>query len=132
MEQRARNGPRSPLYGPFLVPQDLLNHPVLLLTERPRLPDPDDITHLAAVILVMSLKLGGFPHRLAVQRMSLHRLHRHNDGLVHLVADYSTFPALPPTGDPDVHLIVSHCSPLSPTPTAAPESSGGRYPDEQP
>src|SRR5688500_11118901 len=59
----------------------------LLLADRPGLGDHDDVADLATVLLVMRLELRGAADVPAVQPMLAHRLHGHDDRLLHLVAD---------------------------------------------
>src|SRR5207249_9379959 len=67
---------------------DLEHAPALLLGERPRLGDADEIAHAALVLLVVDLEPGALLHCLAVQPVRLGRAHLDDDRLVHLVGDH--------------------------------------------
>src|SRR5262245_25067668 len=68
--------------------QDLLDDPVLVLADRPRLGDDDRVAYLAPVGLVVRLEVARPSQGAAVQAMARHQLDRDDHGLVHLVAGY--------------------------------------------
>src|SRR6266550_2181399 len=67
---------------------DLEHAPALLLGDRPRLGDADEVAHAALVLLVVDLEPGALLHRLAVQPVRPGRAHLDDDRLVHLVGDH--------------------------------------------
>src|SRR5438874_4299077 len=86
--------------GSFRFLHDLYDAPALLLRDRPRLDDPDQVAHAALVLLVVSLESDALLHRLLVEGMSLQQGHLDDDCLVHLVRDHIAGPdlALAPVG----------------------------------
>src|SRR5690348_4852962 len=66
---------------------DLEHAPALLLGDRLRLGDADEVAQAAFVLLVVDLEPGALLDGLAVQAMCLGRPHLHDHGLVHLVGD---------------------------------------------
>src|SRR5215212_6742250 len=83
-------------YGPrgtrssFGYLDNLGQAPVLRLGQRSGLDDPDDISHLGLILLVVGVEPGRAADDLLVLRMRLHRIDAHDDGLVHRARDDNT------------------------------------------
>src|SRR5437764_8062815 len=67
---------------------DLEHAPALLLGDRPRLGDADEVADTALVLGVVDLETRALLDRLAVQAVGLRGADLDDDGLVHLVADH--------------------------------------------
>jgi hypothetical protein len=67
---------------------DLDQFPALGFAERASFTNPYHITDFAGVLLIVGVELVRGANNLAVQRVWSQIIHRHDDGLVHLVADH--------------------------------------------
>src|SRR5690242_17628516 len=75
------------IYALLRLLHDLEDAPALLLGERARLGDADEVAHAGFVLLVVDLEARSLLHGLAVQPVGLGRADLDDDGLLHLVAD---------------------------------------------
>src|SRR5438132_7402487 len=90
---------------------DFDHAPALVLGDRARLHDPDQVAEAANVLLVVHLEADPALDRLLVERVlgQVGDLHHHR--LLHLVRDHVTGPDLP--GSPGFHNCLAHFSSLS-------------------
>src|SRR3954454_10674640 len=77
-------------WSSFRYLDDLGQAPVLRLGQRSRLDDPDDVSHLRLVLLVVGVEPGRAADDLLVLRMRLHGIDAHDDRLVHRARDDHT------------------------------------------
>src|SRR6266536_5544733 len=73
---------------------DLGQAPVLRLRQRARLDDPDNVTHVRAVLLVVRMELRRAADHLLVLGMRADRLDLHDDRLIHRVGHDDATPLL--------------------------------------
>src|SRR5258705_13824846 len=88
---------RSP-FGPSALDalDEIHESPALVLAQRTRLHESDDVAHLAFVLLVVNLEAVAAPHVLAVLGMLHQPLDRHDHRLLHRVAHDASRHELPP------------------------------------
>src|SRR5262245_19964576 len=84
------------------LPDDALQSPALAPAHRPRLDDGDGVAGFRLVLLVVDHERRRAALGLAVEPVAHLPLHRHDDALLHLVAD----------DDPDLLRLVSHMNPV--------------------
>src|SRR5215207_6953721 len=90
---------------------DVDEPPALGGAQRASLHDPDPIPHAGAIGLIVCLEPRGLAEHLAVEAVLHPVLDRHDNGLVHLVADDVALPDLSP---PTVGVVLTHLRPLLP------------------
>src|SRR6202165_5757411 len=73
---------------------DLEQAPALLLGDRARLGDADQVADSALVLLIVDFELGALADGLAVETVGLGRADLDDDRLVHLVGDHRSEPDL--------------------------------------
>src|ERR1022692_1762893 len=112
----ARVGPAGPRWSRLLVVRvlllrllrDLRHAPALGRRQRPGLPQHHAVANATGIGLVVRHVLPGPADDLAVLRMLDPVLDHHDDGLVHLVADYQALPDLPVAARRSIGGLLTH------------------------